>query len=64
MRTIADMAAAWFSPLGIDHPEVSPSVEREQHDDAEDTDPYAETEDDAADSWDRPETVAEGEVAA
>jgi len=43
---------------------VSPPAGREGNDEAEDTDPYAETTEETEDNWDRPETVAEGEVAA
>ena len=45
---------------------VNPSSGREEHDEAEDADPYAETADGAEteDNWDRPETMAEGNVTA
>jgi hypothetical protein len=43
---------------------ASPSAGREANDEAKDADPYAEAEDEAENNWDRPETVAEGEVAA
>lgn len=43
---------------------AKPSVEREEHVEPEDEDPYAESSEEAEDHWDRSEASTEGEVAA
>lgn len=65
LRRIDEEMVVWARAFRKAHgTKVTPSVEREENGEAEDADPYAATVEEAEDSWDRSEAMAEGQVAA